>query len=54
VVKNSSETATNTVATATTTTTAAAAGSRKERSVLQAKLTKLAIQIGYAGTRRAA
>ena len=28
---------------------AAAAGGRKERSVLQAKLTKLAIQIGYAG-----
>lgn len=24
-------------------------GSRKEKSVLQAKLTKLAIQIGYAG-----
>lgn len=28
----------------------AIAGSRKEKSVLQAKLTKLAIQIGYAGT----
>lgn len=26
-------------------------GGKKERSVLQAKLTKLAIQIGYAGTR---
>ena len=29
---------------------APAAGGRKEKSVLQAKLTKLAIQIGYAGT----
>jgi len=28
---------------------AAASSTRKERSVLQAKLTKLAIQIGYAG-----
>ena len=28
---------------------APAAGGRKEKSVLQAKLTKLAIQIGYAG-----
>jgi len=34
---------------ATTSTPAAAATNRKERSVLQAKLTKLAIQIGYAG-----
>lgn len=29
---------------------ASGGGSRKEKSVLQAKLTKLAIQIGYAGT----
>ena len=28
---------------------AAGGGGRKEKSVLQAKLTKLAIQIGYAG-----
>ena len=31
---------------------AVAQAARKEKSVLQAKLTKLAIQIGYAGTRR--
>ena len=33
-------------------TTDAPVGSRKEKSVLQAKLTKLAIQIGYAGKQR--
>jgi len=49
VVKNSPG-ATAATTTTTSTGTAIAAANRKERSVLQAKLTKLAIQIGYAGT----
>ena len=46
----SSPPTTSTTPAAAASTAAVAAANRKERSVLQAKLTKLAIQIGYAGT----
>jgi len=54
MVKNSTSPATSTANPATGTPSAAAVANRKERSVLQAKLTKLAIQIGYAGQCRRA